>query len=282
MIAVLRYFFIYKKVDKVHRIQLISKPIKPTFPTSRNGKIVIKKSIKILSLFTWLIPFVGFLIGYSCCFLARQKATQTTPQVIGKKLHEALILATHHDLSIRLMGEKEDANAPEGTILEQIPTAQQKIRPRQNIFVTIAIKPQLCKAPHCLGKPYAEVKKILTQQALKITRRWVSRAYQLKHCIAQTPLPEKAILSKKMIVYFSAGNDPLFLVPDFRNAPLTHVKEYCQNRGVSYEIFYAQDYVSETHESTALPVIIDQKPLAGSIVDLGKPLCMQLQVDKLS
>jgi inorganic pyrophosphatase len=80
-----------------------------------------------------------------------------------------------------------------------------------------------------------------------------------------------------MTLYLSAGNGRLSLFPNLKNCLVRDVKELFQGYPINYKVFHTQP-VPDSHTCDAC-IIVDQKPLAGSLVDLQKSLHVQLQLD---
>ena len=67
------------------------------------------------------------------------------------------------------------------------------------------------------------------------------------------------------------------LLPDFVGQQPSKVQEYLKKWKVDVEIIACEEFYEEAM-AEAIKKIIAQQPLGGSIVDLDKPLTMQLQV----
>src|SRR5579862_1251421 len=101
--------------------------------------------------YLWLAPFLSFVTGY-CIMQQLFHTPQTiTPHLIGKQLHEILPLITQHKLNIRLIDQKEEADLPEGVILNQTPPSGTAIKANQPLFLVTTKKPLTLRAPQCIG-----------------------------------------------------------------------------------------------------------------------------------
>ena len=241
---------------------------------------MFKKILYSIRYLSWLTPFGAFVIGYYGSYTIRQKSVICTPNLIGKNLKQALIAVSDNNLSMSVFAEKDDAILPEGTVLNQVPSPNQKVRPHQNIFVTIAKKPKPHQAPHFLGQKNTEIAAYASQNKKTIKSIALSSRQTRHVCIAQIPEPGKDIGNEKVVVYLSAGQSTLYIVPDFKGALLGRCQECLKTLAINSEVFTPNNEVLSEQDGTCW-IIIDQKPMAGSLVDLGKPLYVQLQVERV-
>ena len=233
--------------------------------------------IKKINNFLWILPFSTFLIGYCAIYIITQKNQIYSPNVIGKNIQNCLTIASEKGLAIKLLRLQEDADLPEGTILDQIPKPQSAMRPNQYLLLTITKKPKGILAPNFLGQNQKTITTNSSKLGINSKIFWLKSIYPINNCFAQYPEPEQELdKNRKIITYFSAGNQTLHIVPDLRSLPLAEVKKALEKENVKLEVFYSK---KENELELANDMkIIDQKPMPGSIVDLNKTLFMQLQV----
>lgn len=230
------------------------------------------KKIKII----WLLPFVGFVLGYMGTYLFMQKETTITPNVIGRSLQESVAILSKQRLGIRLMREQEDVSMPEGIVLDQIPKADNKIRQNQNVFVTVSKKPSLLEAPDFLGCNIKDIQIRSSRSDIDILNIGLFCSSPRNTCIAQYPCPGAQLIRKRMFLCISNGSFPLFIVPNLKGFLVDQVKDFAHSNDVSLEIVHLQN-VGEDHSCGDCHVV-DQRPISGSIVSLEQPLQIQLQV----
>jgi beta-lactam-binding protein with PASTA domain len=216
-----------------------------------------------------------------------------TPHCIGKQIHEILPLITQHKLNIRLIDHKEEADLPEGIILNQTPTAGTAIKANQPLFLVTTKKPVAIRAPQCIG---VELNTITTQlQTANIHPRiyYVSHPYPENICFAQSPQAHEPLEKNKLILYVSSGNNKPIIWPDFSGIPLQDVIEFLNHYNIQPHIIndkpQAQSAIALLHssklyakdEATADEYkVTDQRPFAGTLLTLdeNKPLSVQLRV----
>ena len=199
-----------------------------------------------------------------------------TPHLVGKHVHEILPLITQHKLNIRLIDQKEEADIPEGIILNQTPHAGTSIRPNQDLFIVTTKKPAVAKAPHCVG---ITIDQLTQQLSTDISPRiyYLPHPYPEKMCFAQSPQPQEPLEKNRLILYISSGNNKPIIWPDFTGLPLNDVIEFLHNYSIQPQIINDKVY----HEHTnAEYTVKDQRPFAGTLLTLDekKPLSIQLRI----
>ena len=223
----------------------------------------------------WVAPFISFLVGYSVSYVMLQKKAIETPRVVGKSLQESMEILSKHSLSGRLLRAQDDAVLAEGTVLDQIPRAGLKIRPNQHVFLVIAKKPPKDIVPECVGKRLDTLIAPLKKQGIEVISIATQSYYPEGSCIAQDPWPGSSLTHKKVTCLVSAGTTKLAIVPDFKGKHALHVQTFLRDHKIQHEMFHPTIFDTGHHCDRC--VITDQRPMAGSIVDLDKSLFFQLQ-----
>jgi len=224
--------------------------------------------------YLFLAPFLSFITGYCIMQQLFHTPETITPHCIGKQVHEILPLITQHKLNIRLIDQKEEADLPEGIILNQTPTAGTAIKANQPLFLVTTKKPIAIRAPQCIG---VELNTITTQlQAANIHPRiyYVSHPYPENICFAQSPQAHESLEKNTIILYISSGNNKPIIWPDFTDIPLQEVIEFLNNYNIQPHII--NDTMHMNHEYK----VTDQRPFAGTLLTLDetKPLSVQLRI----
>ncbi len=221
----------------------------------------------------FVAPFCCFFLGYYAIRATLHKKELITPNLTGKTLQGGLVTLFGCGLNIRLAREKEDTDIPEGTILEQFPSTGEAIRLNQTVFVTISKKPKPKLTPNFLEMKYKDI--LLNGQELNIqpTIIWLQSNYPKELCISQFPSPQKPITEENFTIYLSTGSCSLFTVPNLRGQQLFEVEEELKKYNVSLETIGINN--TDLRRNW---IIVDQKPTAGSIIDLNKKLYMQILV----
>jgi len=226
--------------------------------------------------FYWCIPFLSFLAGYQLFNFFLKTDVIKTPHLVGKTLQESLAILAPAKLNTRLVAQKEDADIKEGTILNQIPAADQFIKPHQTIFVVASKHPVRQKAPLIKGLMIDDIKKVLDGKKIRYKVFFLEVAQKEGLCITQipqagTPLPEEG-----MTIYCAVDSNAQVLFPNLEGALVEDALRFLEGYGITPRMFHISQ-VSEQHDCSHC-VIKEQKPLPGSLVNIKKPLSVQLKI----
>lgn len=200
------------------------------------------------------------------------------PNVVGKSVHDAMLVLSYKNLGLRLAHERIDDILPEGTIIQQIPAAERSIKPNQPVFVTVSKKTSLPLAPQVSDQTYSQVTKLLEKMPLTLKTIWLESSFSRNKCLGQYPLPGKEIVDNELVVFVSSGKSQLYVVPNFKGQSLEVVLELLQANKVDFELVGIQKPLQSSKNKDF--VVQDQQPMAGSIVDLNKALTMHLQIEQ--
>lgn len=86
----------------------------------------------------WTLPFICFAGGYYITQSTLCMGQFEAPSIEGKSLMQAATELSNHQLSLRVLRIKQSNNLPHGTIIHQIPSPGQMVKPRQTICVTLS------------------------------------------------------------------------------------------------------------------------------------------------
>ena len=83
-----------------------------------------------------------------------------------------------------------------------------------------------------------------------------------------------------VITYIAKEDKRCVLLPDFKGKSLQMVTDFLNSYNIKIEITYSSKYVWNRSEETGNETVIDQRPLAGSIVrfDNQNPITIHLKV----
>ena len=231
-----------------------------------------------LSRSLWLVPFIFFLSGYFALDLFLHHSHTTTPHVLGLPLSEALSRISSKNLNVRLLSYKEDEQAKEETVLSQNPSPGSSIRPQQTVFLIVSCKKARPQTPACIGKQYETLTAKLAEQKISHKVQYVPSNHPSGTCIAQIPEAETELPSQPLILYVSQKiDDPLVLLPSFKGRSAQEVVPFLKNNEMPFSLFHA--HLMKPDHSCSSCVIIEQKPLAGSLIAMNNPPTIQLKVN---
>lgn len=228
----------------------------------------------------WLAPFCSFAFGYVMMQKLFRVSEIHTPALVGKHIHTVLPLITQHHLNIRLIDQKEEADIPEGIILNQTPAAGTTIKPNQPLFIVTTKKPLAARAPYCIGTKIDELNNQLEAEGIHPRMYYLPHPYPEKICFAQSPQPNEFLDKNRLILYISSGNNKPVIWPDFVDLPLQTVVDFLDNYHIKPHII--NDFLYSNYTDTEY-IVTDQRPFAGTLLTLdeNKPLSVQLRVRPL-
>jgi beta-lactam-binding protein with PASTA domain len=223
----------------------------------------------------WLFPFLSFIGGYYLTAYLFRTPTIQTPSLIGKSLSEALAIASHNNLNIRLLDEKNDADIAPGTIINQTPRAGQKIKAHQSLYVVITRSANDIHAPNFLKKTMCEVEVMIKKVGIRAHIYHVPSSYPSGYCCAQYPCSEQPITREGVILYMSAPKNSCVLWPDFKGQPVEAVIDFLETYSLRVSVNRSSDAAS-----TESSLVINQHPATGCLIPLhtDKPPHIQLQI----
>jgi hypothetical protein len=225
--------------------------------------------------FLWILPFFCFIGSYFVFHYLLAPPPLMTPALIGKQLQDAVQSLSDHTLNARIVSQKEDNDLAAGTIISQIPGPCCKIRAHQSVFLVVSKKAPLKKAPLLLQQDRKTVERIATEQEIVVKIHYLPSHYPHNICIGQIPSFKEPLPENRITAYLSSGatTKPVIL-PDFKKHPVGEVTSFLTENNIKFHIFHAKP-TNPTHECKHC-LVIDQKPLAGSLIDLKKSLTLQL------
>ena len=231
-----------------------------------------------LSQSLWIVPFMFFLCGYFALDLFLHRSYTTTPNVLGCSLSEAISTLSAENLNVRLLSFKEDEKVKEGIVLSQNPTPASSIRPQQTVFLIVSCKKMRPKTPACCGKHYETLKSELADQEISHKVHYVPSNHPSGSCIAQIPEAETDLPTQPLVLYVSQKVDTsLVLLPSFKERSVPEVIHFLNDSKIPFSLFHAH-FIEADHSCTSCTVI-EQKPLAGSFIDIRNPPTVQLKVN---
>lgn len=218
--------------------------------------------LKGLVLFTVILIFIVFtviLLIYGSRFVQEIE----TPDLIGKSYTDAQRIADEKGLRLDIQNEIFNDNKPEGTILEQKPSAGEKIKPGNTIYVTISKGNKTVEVPDLVGVTLERSMRILKDRGLtnvKVKEEF-SEKIQEGMVISQEPSPQNMISPSSTIVLVVSKGPTKQKIPDLTGK----TKEDAQKILSRIELKLA---IEGTEPSAQIPAncIIRQDPVAGNLI----------------
>ena len=223
-----------------------------------------------------LLPFIAFFTGYAGTLLYVHTKTVIVPTIVGKSLHAAVSILGKQNLALKLLNVKEDAFLPDGTIVSQLPAPQQKIKPAKSVFVVITKKPQPFLMPALFDKTKQEMLGILKNSYISLKTVFLPSDNKNGLCFAQYPSNGCEVFEHKAIAYCSVQRKKMCVMPMLTGKSLPDVEDFLKSYEVNYELFKFF-----THDDQRELIVIDQKPMGGTILEMDNRLHIQLRVDSV-
>lgn len=227
--------------------------------------------------YRWLFPFVCFFLGYQVLHYVTDVPEFATPKLVGLSMTEAVQLLSDCNLNARIIAQNEEPDLSEGTVLQQTPAADNMIKQNQPVFLVISKKPPRLPAPNMIGKSQSEVRELANELGIRTKIYRLTTHHPRDICIGQIPVPGTLLDTKKISLYTSAGNDTLFLLPNFKQIPISEVCDFLRDYTVDLKITHRQQ--PHINHQCGSCVVVDQQPLPGSLVNLGDKFSLQLQIE---
>jgi len=228
-------------------------------------------------LFSVFIPFISFLAGFGLISFFVHEKSLKTPALLGHSVTYALRQATDHGFTLKILAEKESTDTSPGTILAQKPVPGAFIKPKQTVFITISKTPNQSNIPD-----FTALQEAKCQQKAQDSGIFV-KFYPLTHhipsgtVIAQSPEPDLLYDNQTVQLFVSSGQQTRRIMPNLIGQDCAVVQGFLENYGITVTLF-KELYDPKRHREHMPGTVLAQKPLAGSWIDLKKPLLVQLVI----
>ncbi len=232
--------------------------------------------VKIKS-FLWTFPFLFFILGYTTLSFLRGQQQLAAPALIGQTVANATLILAQHHLNFRILAQKEDNDLPHGTILSQLPSAGKLMRLNQSVFCVISKKTSSIPAPNCVGISLASAQSCCA--ALSITPHiyYVPSFLPANICIAQSPDFGESINDRSIMLYCAAPSSSLMIIPSFIGVSVNDALSALELYQIKPLVMHAKNHALSGTKNKY--TIVEQKPLAGSILDINSLHTMQFLVE---
>lgn len=230
----------------------------------------------MLKKFLWVLPFFFFLMGYLGISLLVITDERETPALIGLSLPDAFNVMGELGLQGQVIAEQEDADRVPGSIVDQAPQAGKKIKRSQPIYLTITRRRAVPAAPSFVNLERDAIAERAADASIRVKYHELEMQFPRGRCCAQFPAAGYELTDRVVDVYLSAGGTTMRLFPKLVGLPVATVLEFLKMHGIQVQLFTDNALIDAA--LVADHAVTAQKPLAGTIIDLKKPLLVQLQV----
>ena len=162
------------------------------------------------------------------------------PNVVGKSFYNAVTTLKNTDLKVSDIIEQQSSNEPQGTVIEQDPSANTSIKIHQKVKLTVSIGADLIVVPSVIGKAWDAARETLEAAGFRTdaVARVHSTNYLPDTVIAQTPSEGRQKERHATVdLLVSLGRKPKYIqMDDFVNQPVSEVYPLLKAYGLIVEI----------------------------------------------
>ncbi|BDC34933.1 hypothetical protein Noda2021_08910 [Candidatus Dependentiae bacterium Noda2021] len=225
-----------------------------------------------------LVPFVCFALGYALMSYFYAMPRLVAPSLVGQTALQALSTIAPLKVNIKIIGQRQENDLEEGTILSQNPLPDTAIKSNQTIYCITSVKPPSLRAPVVVGKNLEQITHDLSSQKIPYKIHYVSHSAPVNQCVAQSPHAEQSLNNKPLLVFVSQGNKKPLIWPNFIGRPVTEVTDFLSTHSLQPTIIHRYP-VHEKHVCHECRVV-NQRPIAGTFImaDISTLKSIQLEV----
>jgi beta-lactam-binding protein with PASTA domain len=194
--------------------------------------------------------------------------------ILGHSIQRALAILSEHNLNGRIIDVKEDNDLPDGTILAQSPCSKSKIKRNHTVFLVVSQKQEAVRAPDLIGKKIDHLQENLKKERISNKAYIIDSQAPAGYCIAQIPAPGQPLQQRSLVTYIASSARRPVIFPDLKNVAIEAILTLLKPYGITPVVFHKTP--PDGNHNCSACVVIDQKPLAGSIVTLSEKLIVQL------
>ncbi len=225
----------------------------------------------------WFIPFCFFITTY-ITFSLFLDTTLQLPNVVGTSLEDAIQTLSAAGLNCQISSYRDtDEQQPPSkipTILNQSPSAGQAVKKQQTVYLIISRPHSPPLAPDWVDKTLTLIQKEAITLSIKVQLYWICSPQISDTCLVQIPAPGNPLDEQKtVIVYLAQPSETIAIMPSFIDQQLNEAVFILHNQGLKPEIVHPPYKTSKTG------IVKRQRPQPGALIDLNKPLNVQLYVD---
>ncbi|GHT36529.1 hypothetical protein AGMMS49593_01640 [Endomicrobiia bacterium] len=225
-------------------------------------------SKKLLKLFI-VLAIVGAACYLACNMimnaLVHNKKEVTTPNIVGKSLHNALEELSSKGFVLKKEGEETNQNVPAGTILRQNPVAGMIVREGKVIKITISQGGEMIYVPDLIGQTIRSADIALRHSTLVMGE--VLRKFSVvveKDIVISQDVKAGSKVDKDSVVNIVVSDGiptgDMVLMPDFTNKNIEEAKIWAQQYDIVLNI------TIEENSDVAADTVIKQYPEADADV----------------
>ena len=212
----------------------------------------------------WVLPFISLLLGYSTIAFLYPIKKVPAPSIVGMRLEESVKVLSTLNLNIRIIGTKQDAELPNGTLLQQTPSAGTPMKEYQTLYCVLSYQPKPPLMPDLTSSTDTQIVPMLQALGIRHKIHYLSHCATKGSCISQSPAADQPIASSEVAhIYCSAGSNIPLIMPNLKTGVVPDVVQALEEQGFLYK--FTNPIVTHEHECTGC-TIADHWPKAGSFI----------------
>ena len=147
------------------------------------------------------------------------------------------------------------------------------MKPHQSIFLVLTRCPPKLRAPSFYGLSLTQAQAQARAKDIELQSFFLESNHPIGSCFAQSSSIGQELHQKSIALYCSSGLTTQRIFPDLTGRTIDEARSFLESHGITVSV----SNPGATAVSTSGDALIkEQRPLAGSIVDLKKPLSVQL------
>jgi beta-lactam-binding protein with PASTA domain len=205
------------------------------------------------------------------------------PDVIGHHIHDAIRILSRHNLNVRILAEKQEADIQEGIVVNQSPDKDCKVKSHQSVYLVVTCKPEKKKAPDLVLKSERDAHMYAEKEGIRLNVSFVESLYPEGSCIAQSIPAGEPLDDNAMSIYVSQGTQSTVIFPSLKGISLYEALTFLQKHNMSYKVFHklSHSYIDKKDMRMYDDYIVaDHKPLKGSLIKKNKGQRVQLIIEQ--
>ena len=224
----------------------------------------VKSFFKSVGIFFSLLAVTG-AVAYVILVVMVPGEDVVVPDVVGKRLEDAIFLLSKNDLGAKVTERKFSEKVPENFVLSQTPVPGSRVHRGRIIELIISEGARVVSVPDVVGMRLREAKVYLSQFGINVVNTsYIYCEEEEDKVIAQDP-PAGSKVERERGVNLLVSFGPLklnFMMPDFRGEDLKEV--ITKLKELSLNVAMIKEEVSLEEEEGK---VISQSPPAGSMVN---------------
>ncbi len=196
-------------------------------------------------------------------------SSTSAPDVIGLTREEAATYAKRNGLNLQ---EKEmnHATIPDGSVIDQLPDPDTRMRKGDSLLITISTGPQSNVMPGMVGSTYEDATVTLQDLGFTVVVIRTTSSEPVGKVLAQSPEAGGSYAVGQSVELTISGGSTL--VPDMEGKSLEEASALLQEGGLTLGTPQYREVLDETQVGK----VMAQEPIAGTLVVMSAPVTLTI------